>query len=275
MTPAQRFYGISSPGDAVRINPALITITDGLVAHRPVPALQERVWQEVADLLEHGVRTFHVDINFPDYGGFVHQRPDLNVSLFTPTFLERLNAFVCERGAFLNLHLLTDCPRARFRNYLSVGAGAICFQLETVDAQALGAVVDDIRATGAVASPVIETVGSVNRPAEPVSAVLAKLGPVLPRIDMLTLQAVGTGARSSWASLEAGESRLQEYAAWARSNFEGTLQIQGGITTATVGAMATLGADFLVCGSQIFRNPAGLPAHEVVAALVAEASRAR
>ncbi|MFP4345515.1 MAG: hypothetical protein ACLFU8_12540 [Anaerolineales bacterium] len=272
MTPAQRFYGVS--GDAARINPALITITDGLVAHRPAQVLQERVWQEVAELLEHGVRTFHVDVNFPDYGGFVHRRPDLNVSLFTPAFLERLNTFVRERDAFLNLHLLTDAPRARLRDYAGVGAGAVCFQLEAVAAPALEALVEEIRATGAVASPVIETVGSVNRPAEPVDAVLAKLEPVLRRVGMLTLQAVGTGARSSWSSPEAGQARLRSYATWIRSNFEGTLQIQGGITTATVGKMVELGADFLVCGTQIFRNPGGLPAHEVVAALIAEAGRA-
>ena len=52
----------------------------------------------------------------------------------------------------------------------------------------------------------------------------------------------------------------------------GTFQIQGGITTETIGDAMRLGAEFLVCGTQIFRNSQGLIPPQVVDRLLAEAA---
>ena len=57
-----------------------------------------------------------------------------------------------------------------------------------------------------------------------------------------------------------------------RTRFAGTVQIQGGITTLTIGDAVRLGADFVVCGSELFRSPAGLAPAEVVAALLTAAA---
>ena len=142
-TDRQRFYSTRTlpaftrqdvlDGKVVKLNPALITIADGLVEKLPPRTLQERVLAQVELLLSHGkVRTFHVDVNFEDYGGFGAKRPDINTTVFTPNFLAKLDACVQAEGAFLNLHVLTDHPRDRLRAFESISLGAICFQLDAV-----------------------------------------------------------------------------------------------------------------------------------------------
>ncbi|NWF80000.1 MAG: hypothetical protein HXY37_08115 [Chloroflexi bacterium] len=53
------------------------------------------------------------------------------------------------------------------------------------------------------------------------------------------------------------------------------MQIQGGITTNTVGAAVQAGATFLVAGTEIFRHPQGLSPRQVIATLSGEAEKAR
>jgi pentose-5-phosphate-3-epimerase len=280
----RRFYSVSTlphatrrgilDGAIVKLNPALITITDGLVEQMAPEVLQGRVRAQVELLLNQGkVRTFHVDVNFADYGGFGPQRPEINTAVFTPEFLARLNARVRAQDAFLNLHLLTDRPHVHLREFAGIPLGAVCFQLDAVrEPAALVALVRQIADLRACASPVIETVGTPNRLPLSVEAAFALLEPVLPEVGMLTFQAAGTAARSSQAG--AHFDHVAPYVARARRAFAGTIQIQGGVTTATIGEAVKLGAEFLVCGTQIFCHPEGLTPPEVVDRLLAEAARA-
>jgi pentose-5-phosphate-3-epimerase len=282
-TDERRFYSVSTlpnanhqgilDGDIIKLNPALITITDGLVGQMAPEVLQGRVRSQVELLLNQGkIRTFHMDVNFEDYG-FGPQRPDVNTAVFTPEFLARLNTRVQAQGAFLNLHLLTDQPHIRLRKFEDIPLGTVCFQLDAVqEPAALEALVDQIAAMGACASPVVETVGTANRPPLSVEAAFALLEPVLPEIGMLTFQAAGTAARSSQGG--GRFDHVAPYVARARHSFDGTFQIQGGITTETIGEAVRLGAEFLVCGTQIFCNAEGLTPPEVVDRLLAEAARA-
>jgi len=86
----------------------------------------------VKSLLQHKIRTFHIDINYPDYRGYGKSKPEINTSIFTPSFLQTLNDLVESRNGFLNLHLLTDDPEYHLQEYLGIELGAICFQLDAI-----------------------------------------------------------------------------------------------------------------------------------------------
>ncbi len=254
-------------GRVVRISPALITITDGRVAHESPAALQRDVLARTGELLAAGVRSLHVDVNFPDYGGFGGSGPEINTAVFTPDFVARLAALSRSRGAFVTLHLLTADPAARLRAYADVPLDAVCFQLDAVpDAAALAGLVAQIAEMGACASPVIETVGTEHLTPEPPDAVRVRLEPLLPQVGMLTLQAAGTGARSNLPAGGLARDRVRDYLAALLPGFGGTVQLQGGIRLDTVPLAVQLGAAFLVAGTQIFRHPDGLAPGAVIAA---------
>ncbi|MGC9357471.1 MAG: hypothetical protein ACP5GX_06385, partial [Anaerolineae bacterium] len=207
---ARHFYGRSAlpcknaeavlRGAVIKINPALITLTDGLQDTHSPEALRRRVWEAVELLVTHKIRTFHLDINFGDYSGFGPEPPTTNAALFTPGFVKRLNALIRSRDAFLNLHLLTDHPGRRFRDFAHLSLGAVCFQLDAIpNARSLSQLMQEIQATGACASPVIETLGTPNLVPRPAPEVFNILQPVLPMIEMLTFQTAGTGSRSGSA----------------------------------------------------------------------------
>lgn len=273
-TPARPPYARADvlAGRVVKVNPALITLTDGLVATTPPEELRARVRKQVAGLLRHGVRTFHVDVNFADYGGFASRAPDLNAGVFTPGFLAGLQDRLRAAGAFLNLHLLTDRPLERLREYARAKPGAVCFQLDAVDDhRQLVMLIARIQAMGACPSPVIETVGTRRRPALPPAVVRAHLAPVLAEIGMLTFQAAATAARTS-AGRMLNVAAVRAYLTPLRARFAGAVQLQGGITTRTIGDAVRLGADFVVCGSEVFHSSTGLAPGEAVDALLAAAA---
>ena len=207
-TPGQKFYSNKAVrpvtrqdvlnGRVIKINPALITITDGFVGKNAPGNLQRQVVERVRQLLAHKIQTFHVDVNFEDYCGFGASGPDLNRTVFTPEFLQALNHIVQANGAHLNLHLLTDFPLQHLIEYAAVGAGAICFQVDSaLNDQVLAQLIAQIKRLGACASPVIETVGSENLRPRSKEEVLAILKPVLSGVGMLTFQVAGTASRST------------------------------------------------------------------------------
>lgn len=262
-------------GEVVKINPALITITDRLVATTPPETLRRRVRKQVSELLEsEKVRTFHLDVNFEDYGGFGRDKPDINTSVFTPDFVSELNELVRSRGAFLNLHLLTDHPGQRLREFEDAGVGAVCFQAEVVDeAQELEELVEQIVGLGACASPVIETIGTDSFVPPPKEEVIALLEPVLPRVGMLTVQATGTASRSNTPAGIFDREHVRSYLEIIGERFEGAIQLQGGIRTDTVAEAVKLEAEFLVCGTEIFHNRDGLRPLEVINLMLEEVAR--
>ena len=125
---------------------------------------------------------------------------------------------------------------------------------------------------GACASPVIETVGSRNLLPKSPEEILSLLKPVISEIGMLTFQASGTTSRSNVLSGMFNKEQVQPYINCVREIFNGTIQIQGGITTSTICEAVKLGAEFLVCGTQLFRNHDGLSAPEVVDQMLIEVS---
>ncbi|MBN1202946.1 MAG: hypothetical protein JXJ20_13940 [Anaerolineae bacterium] len=284
-TAGQQFYGTSTltapftradvlDGHVIRLSPALITITDGRIGSVPPDVLRDDVTGQVRALLDHSVRSFHVDINFDDYGGFGSQPPDRNAAIFTPDYVADLNTLTRQRGGFLTLHLLTDDPAYHLRAFEHIPLGAVCFQLDAVpDGGRLADLVEQIRAMGACASPVIETTGTGRLVPVPPADVRALLDPVLPSIGMLTFQAAGTAARSNLPAGAFARDQVAAYIAALKPGFEGTIQLQGGITTATICAAVGLGAEFLVAGTQIFHHPGGLAPPDVIDAMLHAAAR--
>jgi len=284
-TEGQTFYGTSSmesvafkdvlEGRIIKISPALITITDGSVDTTPPEILQQKVQDHVIQLLGYKVRTFHVDINFKDYRGFGSKRPDINTAIFTPSFLESLNEVVRSYDGFLTLHLLTDFPQRHLRRFDHIESSAVCFQLEVIsDSKQLEELVHHILDIGACASPVIETVGSKNLMPKPKEEIFTFLEPVLPEIGMLTFQAAGTASRSDVSAGTFDKEQVGSYVECVKELFAGTIQLQGGITTSTIGEAVKLGAEFLVSGTQIFDNQEGLTPPEVIDIMLMEAAKA-
>ncbi len=284
-TEMQIFYSTSSPvsftehdvleGRVIKLNPALITITDGLVQTTSPKILQQRVRDQVTQLLRHKIRTFHVDINFEDYRGFGSNRPEINTSVFTPSFLENLNEVVRSYSGFLNLHLLTDFPRRHLRRFEDIQLGAICFQLDAISSsEELEGLCQRIIDIGACASPVIETVGSENLIPKPLEEVFLFLKQVLPEIGMLTFQASGTASRSKVPAGIFNKERVEPFVERFKESFTGTIQLQGGITISTIREAVRMGAEFLVSGTQIFHNQHGLTAPQVIDMMLMEASKA-
>jgi len=284
-TEAQAFYSISSlksftrqdvlEGRVIKINPALVTITDGLDDRMPPESLQKRVQHHVEQLLEHNVHTFHVDINFEDYSGFSGKRPNTNTVIFMPSFLKDLNEIVRSHDGFLNLHLLTNFPHLHLCKFDRIELGAVCFQLDVISgSEQLQELVHHILDIGACASPVIETVGSENLMPKPKEEILLLLEPVLPEIGMLTFQAAGTASRSNLPAGTFNKEGVGSYIRHVKESFTGTFQMQGGITTSTIGEAVRMGAEFLVSGTQIFRNQRGLTAPQVIDQMLVEAAEA-
>jgi pentose-5-phosphate-3-epimerase len=263
-------------GRVIRLSPALITIIDGRGGAETPGDLRRDVLARAAELLDYGaVRSLHVDINFEDYSGFGDRGPDHNTAVFTPDFVDELNVVARAYQAFVTLHLLTDFPARHLRDFEFIPLGAVCFQLDAVmESDRLAALVEQISAMGACASPVIETVGTDHRAPLPEANVCERLKPLLPQIGMLTFQAAGTAARSNLPTGTFARHRVAAVIAALKPSFSGTIQLQGGIKTGTVGAAVGVGADFLAAGTQLFRNRDGLTPAQVVDAMLAAAADA-
>lgn len=252
-------------GKIVRLNPALITLLDGRMETVPPAVLRQEVREQVGRLLVHGkIATFHSDINFPDYGGFGEPAPCSNQAVFTPDFLAALAADIRRQGGCLNLHLLTDRPLERWQEYQAVSPAAVCYQLDAVtDPVYHRTLLDSIAAQGSCASPVIEIFGSAGRPALTAAETFSQVQPFLAELPLLTFQAEATAARSTFAAGGLASAVVRDYIAYYKERYSGAIQLQGGVKLSTIRDAAALGADFLVCGTVIFRNDRHSPAEMV------------
>jgi len=262
-------------GKIIKLNPALVTLTDGLIGLMPPRLLQEEIMRQVEQILEHGkVYTFHVDLNYGDYKGFGHKRPEVNTSIFTPAFLQELDKLVRSYGCLLNLHLLTSQPYRQLLRFSHIDLGAVCFQLDAIpNRDKLVKLIRRILDLDACASPVIETIGSENLIPKPPEQVWEMLKPILPEIGMLTFQLAGTASRSNMPEGSLQIEPAKSYINHVKDAFTGTIQIQGGITVQTIREAIALGAEFLVCGTQLFHNPDKLTPIETIDLVLLEASK--
>ncbi len=262
-------------GDIIKINPALITLIDGLVGQKPVGELQALIFDQVSTLLAHKIRTFHVDVIYPEYRSVIGKQANTTSMIFTADFVTQLNRFVRAKDGFINLHLVTTFPYKRLRAFERSGVGAICFQLDSIPNRGtLIELMARIIEMDALPSPVIETVGTQTLAPKSPAEVFDFLKPVLSQAGMLTFQAARTGSRSNQPEVSFALDTFQAYLAPFQNDFKGTCQVQGGITTDTIGAAVTAGAEFLVCGTQIFHNTEGIAPTQVIDQLLEAAADA-
>lgn len=260
-------------GNVIKINPALITILDSIDKSFPIAYTQQKVLCIVKDLISEGnIHTLHIDINFDDYKHFGIHPPSVNSHIFTPEFLEKLYDLSTPYDVLLNVHLLTNHIEKYLLEIKHIKIGAICFQLEVIKNQnELANILDLIISMGTCASPVIETVGSENFTPPPKEVILQFLAPFFDKIGMLTFQLATTGVRSDQITNLPFTNNSIEYIHFIGDYFPGTLQIQGGITTKTIGTAIKLGSEFFVCGTEIFNNKEGYSPQAVVRQLLANA----
>jgi ribulose-phosphate 3-epimerase len=144
-------------------------------------------------------------------------------------------------------HLMVLTPEAMAERYVEAGCSRLIVHAESVTHlhRVLGAI-GDLGATAGVAL----------NPATPVTAVAH----VLDLVDLVLVMTVNPGFGGQ-AYLPTMEPKLREVGALLEAQGrrdEVRLEVDGGIAPDTVAGAVTAGADVLVAGSALFRDPAGL-----------------
>lgn len=182
-----------------------------------------RLAQDVARVEDAGADWLHVDVMD---GHFV---PNLTIGLPVVEALRR----VARRP--LDVHVMISDPVAYAERYVQAGAHVLTCHVETRP-EALQL----IRRAGARA-------GLALNPGTPVERVREHL----PLCDMVLVMSVHPGFGGQRFMPEV-LPKIERLRAWG---FEGDVQIDGGISPATVGDAAAAGANVFVAGSAVFGSP--------------------
>lgn len=219
------------------VNPAAHA-TDALAAfvesHGPVvlPALLlcdfGHLADEVAALERAGARALHLDIMD---GVFV---PQLTYGQVVVEAVRRA------AGVPLEAHLMVAEPDRWVADYARAGADIVTVHVEALSDP--GATLEAIRRAGARAHLAIS-------PATPVERAL----PFLERCDGILVMSVEPGFGGQAFDPRAVD-KLAALAA-ARAGRRVRLCVDGGISAATIGAVAAAGAEYVVAGSAVIRAP--------------------
>jgi ribulose-phosphate 3-epimerase len=192
--------------------------------------------REVAELEAAGIEVLHLDVMD---GHFV---PNLTYGMPIVEALRKLTQMT------LDVHLMISEPRRYIRQFTDAGADVLTIHVEAEANPA--AVLEDIRAQGIGA-------GIALNPATPLSALDDCYG----SCDLVLVMSVpaGFGGQSFHAvALE----KLEQLR--ARTGRELLLEVDGGISPATIPGCAAAGAQLFVVGSAIFRAANRLEAiHEL------------
>jgi ribulose-phosphate 3-epimerase len=208
-----------------------------MIAPSVLPADFARLGHEVAALEAAGVDLIQWDVMD---GQFV---PNLT---FGPDVIAAARSHA---SVPFEAHLMVLTPEAMVARYVEAGCQRVIVHAEAC--AHLHRVLGTINELGASAAVALN-------PATPVSAVAH----VLDLVDLVLVMTVnpGFGGQQYLASME---PKIRELATLvARSGHAVHIEVDGGIGPATVGAAAAAGANVLVAGSALFRDPHGL-AHAV------------
>ena len=176
--------------------------------------------RDVAAVEDAGADWLHVDVMD---GHFV---PNLTIGPPVVAALKR----VARRP--LDVHIMIDDPLRWAGDYVKAGAAIVSCHLETDPAA-----VDRIRAAGAKACLAVNPETDI-----------APVRDWLPRVDMVLVMSVrpGFGGQSF---MPAVLSKVEALRAWG---WDGDIEIDGGISPATIGDAAAAGANVFVAGSAVF-----------------------
>jgi ribulose-phosphate 3-epimerase len=160
----------------------------------------------------------------------------------------------------LDCHLMIEDPDRHAPAYVEAGAGSVTFHVEAATAPVRLA--RELRALGARA-------GIALRPATPVEP----YEDLLPELDMLLLMTVEPGFGGQ-PFLDMVLPKIRRARALIdRQGGEVWLQVDGGVTLATVERVAAAGADVLVAGSAVYGTADPVAAIEALRRAATEALR--
>ncbi len=188
---------------------------------------------EVDRVTEAGCDLLHLDVMD---GHFV---PNLTMG---PPLLKSLRG---RSDLIFDTHLMLSNPLKYAEDFIKAGADHITFHLESDNNP--DDVIDALRQLGC-------TVGISLKPATPASAVI----PYLNKIDLVLIMTVepGFGGQSFMAEMMPKVKEIHN--AIKADNLPIHLEIDGGIDAKTVETATKAGANMMVAGTSIFRNPAGI-----------------
>ena len=139
----------------------------------------------------------------------------------------------------LDVHLMIEQPGQWAERYAEAGAAILTFHYEAA-ASNFEATLEQYRATGCCVGV------SINGGTDPET-----LRPYLDQIDMVLVMSIYAGFGGQKFMPECLE-RIKKLRSWG---FKGDIQVDGGITDATIGACAAAGANVFVAGTYLFRAP--------------------
>ena len=183
--------------------------------------------QEVRQLEAAGVRGLHLDVMD---GHFV---PNMTYGLTMVTALRKLTDLP------LDVHLMISNPGDYLKKYVDAGADLLTIHAEAVDDPR--PLLEEIRSLGAGA-------GLAINPATSVASIEASL----PLCDLVLAMSVEPGYGGQKFDKTALE-KLRDLR--DRVSAETLLEVDGGVNTSTIAACGSAGAQLLVVGSAIFREP--------------------
>jgi len=181
---------------------------------------------QVAEVMEAGARVIHVDVMD---GHFV---PPITIGpLVAASIADRVH----DAGGVLDVHLMIEGPERQIEAFADAGADAIAFHEEATPHanRTLAA----IRERGCLAGVAIN-------PGTPVESI-AELGGYADIVLCMTVNP-GWGGQ---AFVEGSPDKVTRLAALADG---ATIEVDGGIDTATAGPIAAAGASLFVAGSAVF-----------------------
>lgn len=200
-----------------------------------------RLGAQVAEVMDAGARTIHVDVMD---GHFV---PPITMGALV---VDALAAQVHDAGGLLDVHLMVERPERHVADFARAGADHISLHAEATPH--VHYALQAVREAGC-------TAGLALNPATPVAAASEVAGDV----DLLLCMTVDPGWGGQ-AFLPASPSRIERLRALLGPDT--AIEVDGGIDPGTAGPCAAAGATAFVAGSALFGSDDPAEAYRAIAA---------